>query len=337
MASEEIHLNEVLEADGREVVETDLGEFIIQLAGETPSHIIAPAIHHDRYTVADLFADDAGHLVEADITAEAAYARARLRASFLGAGVGSVRRELRGGRHGVDLPGGERGQRPDVHVRAEGPHRHHGDGADRAGLVRAGPHARAAGPVRHGTGAVRLHQHHHRPAPRGRRGRSRGAPRRRARQRAVPDPRHRVPGGRCTASAAGPASTSARSTARSAATRTARSTPGPSARSSPRCCTRTIRRRASWPRPPRCAAPAGRCARSASRCTTCCCSCAGVTCRRDASRMRRVGFDAWSRLWSTRVGFRSSAAVGRIGPAAGQGPASPPGWAGAWTKGRELP
>ena len=67
MASEEIHLNDVLEADGVEVVETDLGEFIIQLAGETPSHIIAPAIHHDRYTVAELFTADAGHAVEADI------------------------------------------------------------------------------------------------------------------------------------------------------------------------------------------------------------------------------------------------------------------------------
>ena len=88
MASEEIHLNDVLEADGVEVVETDLGEFIIQLAGETPSHIIAPAIHHDRYTVADLFAADGGHPVEADIGAEAAYAQVRLRESFLSAGVG---------------------------------------------------------------------------------------------------------------------------------------------------------------------------------------------------------------------------------------------------------
>jgi L-lactate dehydrogenase complex protein LldF len=70
------------------VIETDLGEFIIQLAGETPSHIIAPAIHHDRYTVADLFTQDAGLPVEADITAEASYAQARLRASFLAAGVG---------------------------------------------------------------------------------------------------------------------------------------------------------------------------------------------------------------------------------------------------------
>jgi L-lactate dehydrogenase complex protein LldF len=88
MASEEIHLNDVLEADGCQVVETDLGEFIIQLAGETPSHIIAPAIHHDRYTVADLFTEDAGRPVDADITAEASYAQARLRASFLAAGVG---------------------------------------------------------------------------------------------------------------------------------------------------------------------------------------------------------------------------------------------------------
>ena len=53
-----------------------------------PSHIIAPAIHHDRYTVADLFAADGGHPVEADIGAEAAYAQVRLRESFLAAGVG---------------------------------------------------------------------------------------------------------------------------------------------------------------------------------------------------------------------------------------------------------
>ena len=45
MATEEIHLNPHLEQHGYEVVETDLGEYIIQLAGETPSHIIAPAIH----------------------------------------------------------------------------------------------------------------------------------------------------------------------------------------------------------------------------------------------------------------------------------------------------
>ena len=48
MLSEEIRLNRALEQDGVEVTETDLGEWIIQLAGEAPSHIIVPAIHKDR-------------------------------------------------------------------------------------------------------------------------------------------------------------------------------------------------------------------------------------------------------------------------------------------------
>ena len=47
MISEEIHLNDALEKDGVEVFETDLGEYIIQLAGETPSHIVGPALHQD--------------------------------------------------------------------------------------------------------------------------------------------------------------------------------------------------------------------------------------------------------------------------------------------------
>lgn len=88
MASEEIHLNAALEADGHTVVETDLGEFIIQLAGEPPSHIIAPAIHKSRFDVADLFTADAGRPVEPDISAEASYARERLRDAFLRAGIG---------------------------------------------------------------------------------------------------------------------------------------------------------------------------------------------------------------------------------------------------------
>ncbi len=52
MTSEEIHLNPALEAAGIEVTETDLGEFIIQLAGERPSHLVAPAVHHTRESVA---------------------------------------------------------------------------------------------------------------------------------------------------------------------------------------------------------------------------------------------------------------------------------------------
>ena len=55
MVSEEMELNQYLERRGIEVLETDLGEFILQLAGERPSHIIAPAIHKNRYDVAALF------------------------------------------------------------------------------------------------------------------------------------------------------------------------------------------------------------------------------------------------------------------------------------------
>ena len=88
MASEEIHLNPALEAAGVDVIETDLGEFIIQLAGETPSHIIAPAIHKTRYDVAELFTEDAGRPIESEIPAEFAYARERLRQAFLDADIG---------------------------------------------------------------------------------------------------------------------------------------------------------------------------------------------------------------------------------------------------------
>ncbi|MBA4176831.1 MAG: iron-sulfur cluster-binding protein [Leptothrix sp. (in: Bacteria)] len=59
MVSEEIALNHALEAQGCKVVETDLGEYIIQLAHEPPSHIIMPAVHMTRAQVADLF--DAAH------------------------------------------------------------------------------------------------------------------------------------------------------------------------------------------------------------------------------------------------------------------------------------
>lgn len=55
MIGEEVYLNDALEKAGMEVIETDLGEYIIQLAGEMPSHIIAPAIHKTREQVSELF------------------------------------------------------------------------------------------------------------------------------------------------------------------------------------------------------------------------------------------------------------------------------------------
>src|SRR5581483_3034546 len=88
MASEEIHLNAALEAQGVEVVETDMGERIIQLAGEKPSHIIAPALHKNRHDVAELFPRIAGGDVS-DVPAElCAFARERLREKFVNADLG---------------------------------------------------------------------------------------------------------------------------------------------------------------------------------------------------------------------------------------------------------
>lgn len=88
MAGEEIGLNHALEEDGYEVVETDLGEFVIQLADEPPSHIIVPAIHRNRFDIADLFSADAGETIPPEVRAEADYARRRLRQAFLTADVG---------------------------------------------------------------------------------------------------------------------------------------------------------------------------------------------------------------------------------------------------------
>jgi iron-sulfur cluster protein len=55
MTSEEIEVNDALEADGVDVVETDLGEWVLQVADEAPSHIVVPAIHKSREGIADLF------------------------------------------------------------------------------------------------------------------------------------------------------------------------------------------------------------------------------------------------------------------------------------------
>ena len=89
MVSEEIGLNTSLEAAGIEATETDLGEFIIQLAGEKPSHIIAPAIHKTRYEVADLFTEKMGieHITDPPALTQAA--RKALREKFLAADMGT--------------------------------------------------------------------------------------------------------------------------------------------------------------------------------------------------------------------------------------------------------
>jgi len=88
MVSEEVHLNRALERAGVEPVETDLGEWIIQLAGETPSHIIVPAIHKTKRQIAELFTDKVGLAPTNDEKKLTECARGILRTCFAEAGMG---------------------------------------------------------------------------------------------------------------------------------------------------------------------------------------------------------------------------------------------------------
>lgn len=88
MLSEEAGLNDALSAAGIQPVETDLGEYIIQLANEPPSHIIAPAVHKNKEEVSDLFEKHHGRPRKTDIAEMTREAREVLREHFLSADVG---------------------------------------------------------------------------------------------------------------------------------------------------------------------------------------------------------------------------------------------------------
>ncbi|MGA2369109.1 MAG: L-lactate dehydrogenase (quinone) large subunit LdhH [Candidatus Korobacteraceae bacterium] len=88
MASEEIHLNPYLEKAGIEVRETDLGEWIVQLAKQTPSHMVMPAIHMTKEEVAEVFSQEVEAGQMPDIPKLVKFARGKLRTKFLSAGMG---------------------------------------------------------------------------------------------------------------------------------------------------------------------------------------------------------------------------------------------------------
>ena len=88
MATEEIHLNHALETAGINPIETDLGEWIIQLAGETPSHIVVPAIHKTKGQIADLFVEKVGIEPTDDVDVLTRTARNILRDKFAEAEIG---------------------------------------------------------------------------------------------------------------------------------------------------------------------------------------------------------------------------------------------------------
>ncbi|RII27185.1 MAG: hypothetical protein CXR31_08000 [Geobacter sp.] len=88
MTSEEIELNHYLERNGVSCLETDLGEWIIQLAGERPSHMVMPAIHKNKEEVAELFSRETGRECPPDIPSLVQTARDSLRSGFLTGQVG---------------------------------------------------------------------------------------------------------------------------------------------------------------------------------------------------------------------------------------------------------
>src|SRR5258706_12205364 len=88
MATEETELNHALEAAGLEVTETDLGEFVVQLAHERPSHIVSPILHKTKEQVSDLFVEHLKIEPSADPQELAHAARLHLRQKFIHADMG---------------------------------------------------------------------------------------------------------------------------------------------------------------------------------------------------------------------------------------------------------
>ena len=165
MVSEELGLNHVLEAQGVEVFETDLGEYIIQLADETPSHLVAPALHKTRGQVAQLFADQLGVPYSDDIEEMARIARVVFAPEVPGRRHGHQRGQLPGGGNRLAGDHHQRGERPVVHLRAAGsrwPGRH-----GESDPIVAGPGGvlAAAASLGHGAAHHVVHEHGDRAAP----------------------------------------------------------------------------------------------------------------------------------------------------------------------------
>lgn len=88
MLTEELHLNHVLETSDLRVVETDLGEYIIQLNNEPPSHIVAPVLHRTKDEIRDIFVRELDMTPTDDAVEMVAFARGKLREDFLTADMG---------------------------------------------------------------------------------------------------------------------------------------------------------------------------------------------------------------------------------------------------------
>ncbi len=89
MVTEEINLNQIIERNGCEVIETDLGEYILQVDDcDPPSHIVVPALHKNRYQIRDIFKDKIGYEGSEDPEELTRYVRDYIRHDFLQADIG---------------------------------------------------------------------------------------------------------------------------------------------------------------------------------------------------------------------------------------------------------
>ncbi|HDL5235177.1 TPA: iron-sulfur cluster-binding protein [Mannheimia haemolytica] len=88
MVTEEIGMNHVLEAEGIKVVETDLGEYLLQIVGDKPSHIVVPAIHKDRHRIRQEMHDVLGYQGSETPEEMTAFVRQKIREDFLEADIG---------------------------------------------------------------------------------------------------------------------------------------------------------------------------------------------------------------------------------------------------------
>ena len=88
MVTEEIGMNHVLEAEGIKVVETDLGEYLLQIAGDKPSHIVVPAIHKDRHQIRKDLHEKLGYDGPETPEAMTLFVREKIRQDFLEADIG---------------------------------------------------------------------------------------------------------------------------------------------------------------------------------------------------------------------------------------------------------
>ena len=183
MATEEIGLNHALEAAGIETLETDLGEYIIQLAGTGPSHIIVPAVHLKKEEIADLFSKKLHIDAPADPIELARIARETLRQKFLDADMGISGANFLVAETGTLVMVTNEGNgrmvstMPDLHVAVVGIDRDH----PRLGVAHRFPET--ASPFRHGTKAIHLYPVHYRSASCGGRVRPQGIPHCHPRQR----------------------------------------------------------------------------------------------------------------------------------------------------------